>query len=54
MGGYKRSGILLCLGVGLFLESLIGIPEAGAAGEALEIDTGDTAGSSPPPRLSWL
>jgi Amt family ammonium transporter len=43
VGGYKRSGILLCLGVGLFLESLIGIPEAGAAGEALKIDTGDTA-----------
>ena len=65
MGGYKRFGILLCLGVGLFLGSLIGIPEAGAAGEALKIDTGDTAwvltstalvlamtmpGSGPPPR----
>ena len=43
MGGYKRFGILLCLGVGLFLGSLIGIPEAGAAGEALKVDTGDTA-----------
>src|SRR2546430_16385270 len=43
MGGYKRFGILLCLGVGLFLGPLIGIPEAGATGEALKIDTGDTA-----------
>src|SRR5438067_13487131 len=43
MGGYKRFGILLCLGVGLFLRPLIGIPEAGAAGEALKVDTGDTA-----------
>src|SRR5438046_3754534 len=43
MGGYKRFGILLCLGVGLFLGPLIGIPEAGAAGEALKVDTGDTA-----------
>src|SRR5438094_3943177 len=43
MGGYKRFGILRFLGVGLFLGPLIGIPEAGAAGEALKIDTGDTA-----------
>jgi ammonium transporter, Amt family len=43
VGGYKRFGILLCLGVGLFLGSLVGIPEAGAEGEALKVDTGDTA-----------
>ena len=43
MSWYKRFGILLCLGVGLFPGSLIGIPEAGAADEALKVDTGDTA-----------
>ena len=43
MGGYKRFGILLCLGVGLCLGSLVGIPEAGAEGEVLKVDTGDTA-----------
>ena len=43
MGGYKRFGILLCVGVGLFMGSLLGIPEAGASDEALKVDTGDTA-----------
>ena len=31
------------LGGGIVSGSLIGIPEAGAAGEALKVDTGDTA-----------
>ena len=39
----KRSGILLCSGLGLFMALLIGISDAGAQNAPLKVDSGDTA-----------
>ena len=39
----KRSGILLCSGLGLLMALLIGISDAGAQSAPLKVDSGDTA-----------